>query len=64
MYNAGENVTTEDNNHLAPKRFSSRQYARGSIIGGGSEPNNKLYEIAEKRYLLDQALDHELDALI
>ena len=31
--------------------------------GGGGEPN-KLFEIAEKRYLLDQALDHELDALI
>ena len=32
--------------------------------GGGVDANSKLFELAEKRYLLDQALDHELDALI
>ena len=56
---AGENVTTEDN--LVPRRFNSRTYSGGRL--GTTEANN-YFEIAEKRYLLDQALDHELDALI
>lgn len=56
---AGENVTTEDN--LVPRRFNSWQYNGGQL--NTAEANN-LFELAEKRYLLDQALDHELDALI
>lgn len=51
----GENVqsTAEDN---VPRRIGSWQF-------GQLEPNS-FFDLAEKRYLLDQALDHELDALI
>ena len=45
---------------MVPRRFNSRQYMKGGPLG---EPNN-VFELAEKSYLLDQALDHELDALI
>ena len=47
-----ENVMTD---RYAHQRRSSWQF-------GNYEPN--MFDLAEKRYLLDQALDHELNALI
>ena len=47
-----ENVMTDRDAH---QRRSSWQF-------GNYEPN--MFDLAEKRYLLDQALDHELNALI